>query len=347
MKVKYPKQILTLFLLAIPLYAQVGIRDSLINAKTDTVFLTDTLYLKETDTGSVSRGQTDIAKIQKTDTTSKEETKQSLQTSQSLNSNPPEYTFDVLKILKSISLWTLIENLIILLIGISLFRLLGKFSKSGFVLNKGIYLRSIIDFLKILLWLIIIYIIIIRMFGEAKEIFLGLIIIGLVLLGISAVPFLRNVVGGLFILWSRTFEIGDYINIGDFKGKVEVIGWRSTSIITVEGSLVSIPNSLFMENPVTNINIGQKEHLVSVDFEFSSSFNSSVIKQVLEEAALSSPYSYNLKKPKVILKGTDFMNMINKYELNLFLYDAQFEDDLKNSLNETVLRAVNNLKRDS
>jgi small-conductance mechanosensitive channel len=69
----------------------------------------------------------------------------------------------------------------------------------------------------------------------------------------------------LFILWKRPFEVGDRIQIGDFKGDVidqrlfmftlmEVGNWVDAEQST--GRVVHVPNGLLFQQPLVNYNKG-------------------------------------------------------------------------------------------
>jgi len=62
-----------------------------------------------------------------------------------------------------------------------------------------------------------------------------------------------NIFGGIMIFLDKPFKIRDRINIEGIDGTVQEIGLRSTRIKTLAGTLVTIPNSKFTENPVENI----------------------------------------------------------------------------------------------
>jgi MscS family membrane protein len=47
--------------------------------------------------------------------------------------------------------------------------------------------------------------------------------------------------------------MGEVVKIGEHKGPVEEVGFRSTRIRTLEGHLVTIPNSLIVNTSVENI----------------------------------------------------------------------------------------------
>jgi len=77
--------------------------------------------------------------------------------------------------------------------------------------------------------------------------------IGGLAVALAAKETLANLFGSLAVLMDRTFQVGDKIRQGDVTGVVERIGLRSTRVRTDEGYLVSIPNQLITNAPVTNM----------------------------------------------------------------------------------------------
>jgi MscS family membrane protein len=77
--------------------------------------------------------------------------------------------------------------------------------------------------------------------------------IGGLAVALAAKETLANLFGSLALLMDRTFQVGDTIRQGDVEGEVVNIGLRSTRVRTKEGYVVSIPNQLITNAPVTNI----------------------------------------------------------------------------------------------
>jgi len=73
-----------------------------------------------------------------------------------------------------------------------------------------------------------------------------------VVLGFALQEVLKNLVGGVLILGTRLFEIGDQIVVGDTEGTVEAIDLRATHIRTFDGRLVFVPNGVVSNSRVTN-----------------------------------------------------------------------------------------------
>ena len=76
--------------------------------------------------------------------------------------------------------------------------------------------------------------------------------LGSVALGFALKDLLSNLVSGLQILLTRTFEINDQIVVGDTEGTVERIEIRATHIRTYDGRLVLVPNGEVFMSRVTN-----------------------------------------------------------------------------------------------
>ena len=53
-----------------------------------------------------------------------------------------------------------------------------------------------------------------------------------------------NLFSGLILITEKPFSLGDWIQTGTVEGAVEDIGFRSTRVRTLDGSLVTVPNSL-------------------------------------------------------------------------------------------------------
>lgn len=61
-----------------------------------------------------------------------------------------------------------------------------------------------------------------------------------------------NLIGSITIMLDKTYSLGDWIETSSTQGTVEEIGFRSTRIRTFHDSLVSIPNSIMSNEPITN-----------------------------------------------------------------------------------------------
>ena len=80
----------------------------------------------------------------------------------------------------------------------------------------------------------------------------GLGIAGLAV-SLAAQDSLRNLFGSITILLDRPFRPGDLISFSGFLGGVEEVGFRSVKVRTLDGHLVTVPNSKLVNEVVENI----------------------------------------------------------------------------------------------
>jgi len=99
---------------------------------------------------------------------------------------------------------------------------------------------------------IITFMMILDKFGvHTKSLLAGLGVIGLGV-GLASKDALSNIIAGLFILWDRPFVLGDLIEVAGYYGNVDKITLRTTRVITVDGKMLSIPNSTIVNSTVVS-----------------------------------------------------------------------------------------------
>lgn len=85
--------------------------------------------------------------------------------------------------------------------------------------------------------------------------------IGGLAFALAAQDTVANVFGGITVLILRPFKVGDLIEVDGNEGRVKEIGLRSSLITNFAGETTSLPNSIFTENPVRNINTRSSIHV--------------------------------------------------------------------------------------
>lgn len=88
-----------------------------------------------------------------------------------------------------------------------------------------------------------------------------------VVVGFAFKDILENYLAGILLMLARPFHSGDDIKTGDYEGKVRVISTRSTTIETLDGQLVVIPNSKIYSQPLTNLSaLGTRRTILPLKF---------------------------------------------------------------------------------
>jgi MscS family membrane protein len=76
--------------------------------------------------------------------------------------------------------------------------------------------------------------------------------LGGIAFALAAQDTVKNFFGSVTVLLDRSFQVGDWVVVGDIEGTVEELGFRSTRIRTFYNSLITLPNSNLISAHVDN-----------------------------------------------------------------------------------------------
>lgn len=105
--------------------------------------------------------------------------------------------------------------------------------------------------------------------------------------GFAAKEAIGNVFGSIGLLADRVYKVGDYIAFDGYEGTVTEVNFRSTTIKTIQGFEVNIPNNLLANNEITNLTKATERRIdLVVDIEYGTS-NEKIDKavEILKEIA--------------------------------------------------------------
>ena len=122
----------------------------------------------------------------------------------------------------------------------------------------------------------------------------GLGIAGLAV-SLAAQDSLKNLFGSITILIDRPFRVGERIIYGGHDGVIEEIGFRSTTVRTGSGHLVSIPNASIVNGSVENV--GRRPFIkrsmnVTITYDTPKAKIEEavqIVKEILEEDGIREP----------------------------------------------------------
>lgn len=120
----------------------------------------------------------------------------------------------------------------------------------------------------------------------------------------------KELVSGFVVTFERAIEIGDFVEIGEFKGTVERLNARSTHIRTLDDIIVIVPNSRLLDTEVVNWNhrAATSRLVLPVRVAYGESINT--IRSALLEVANTNPDILKKPHPTVWFQGygEDFLN---------------------------------------
>lgn len=113
----------------------------------------------------------------------------------------------------------------------------------------------------------------------------------------------KNFGSGLVIILERPIQLGDFVEVGEYKGIVERIGGRSTVIITIDQVSIIVPNSRFLERELINWNHDNPVSGVRLPIGVAYNSNVDAVKLALLDAATGHPDVLSVPSPQVLFKG--------------------------------------------
>jgi small-conductance mechanosensitive channel len=144
----------------------------------------------------------------------------------------------------------------------------------------------------------------------ALAVFAGAVGVGV---GFGLQNIASNFISGLVILAERPITIGDRVEVAGILGTVRQIRARSTVIVTNDNIAIIVPNSKFIDSPVTNWHYGDPSvrFRLPVGVAYGSDVNK--VREALIAAAREHPATLNDPEPTAFLEK--FGNSTIDFEL--------------------------------
>lgn len=233
--------------------------------------------------------------------------------------------------------------MLIFLLAMFSIKYLGLFLESLSEKFSGarLLIKRVIPVIHILGWSFVIYFIIANIFAPPIETLVAMTASAGIAVGFASQDILKNIFGGVMILFDRPFQTGDKIQVDNFYGEVVHIGLRTVRIVTPDDSLVSIPNNEIVNKSVSNSNSGEFNCQVAAEFYLDPSIDIALLKKMAFRAAVISKYAY-LNKPIAvnvkheIHQGRPFL----KLRLKAYVLDIRYEFKFMSDMTETLIKGL-------
>jgi small-conductance mechanosensitive channel len=152
----------------------------------------------------------------------------------------------------------------------------------------------------------------------------------LVGVGIGLQQTFNDFFSGILLLFERSVEVGDWVELDGLEGRVRRIGPRTSVVQTRDNRSVIVPNSKLVLNNVTNWSHGDDIARFTVDVGVAYGSNTQLVKQILIEVAQNHPRV--LANPEVIARLEQFADSSLNFQV-YFWTDAFLEvDDIKSDI---------------
>lgn len=147
-----------------------------------------------------------------------------------------------------------------------------------------------------------------------------------------------NFVAGLILLIEHPIKLGDRIEVGETYGDVIRIGGRSTWVRTNDNVVIILPNSEFINKPVTNWTANDRQVRISLQVGVAYGTNPEMVREVLLGVAERHADVLNDPKPEVLFAG--FAESSLNFTLRVWtITQVQYPARLKSDLNFDIVKA--------
>ena len=165
--------------------------------------------------------------------------------------------------------------------------------------------------MKLLLYAVTV-IIVVDSLGISNSSLVAILSVGSLGITLAAEDILGNVAGGLVILSSRPFSIGDFVEANGTAGTVQEISLNHTKLVTPDGQLVMLPNKDLANSKLTNFTSFGKRRIKQV---VTASYDAptEVVKAACMKAIDATPNL--LKDPAPAVYLTDYGSSAIEYTI--------------------------------
>ena len=169
--------------------------------------------------------------------------------------------------------------------------------------------------------------------------------IGGLAFALAAQDTVKNFFGGIMLFADKPFKVGDRIQIGDIDGIIKEIGLRSTRVVTLAGRVVTVPNSMFSDNAIENVDL-EPSRKIMLNLGLTYDMTAEQMQQAMDILRQIAKDNSDLIEDDISVGFNNF----GDFSLGiLFIYYIKKEADILNTqtkMNLAILRQFNQAKLD-
>ena len=226
------------------------------------------------------------------------------------------------------TLWTYLPNLVVVVIVLIAARVLVRLSRfffqevdQGTVTVKGFYpdwAEPTFKLVRLLIFAGTAVVIFPYLPGSSSPAFRGISVFLGVLLSLGSTSAVAHGVAGTILIYMRSFQVGDFVKIGDTVGQVIEKTLLVTRICTQKKEIVTIPNGSVLGGVVVNYTAEAKKQGVIFHTTVSIGYTApwKEVCELLVSAALATKDILDHPKPFVLQSSLD--DFYVSYELNAY-----------------------------
>jgi len=155
-----------------------------------------------------------------------------------------------------------------------------------------------------------------------------------VVIGFALQDTLGNAFAGLAIQSERPFNVGHWIKVGDFEGRVSEVTWRATKLRTKAGNFVVVPNNIVSKEAITNYSEPSTQCRIEVEVGASYLSSPNTVKSAISEALTNSTRVLKAPAPDTVLASFDSsaINYRVRFWIDDFEHDEKARDEVRSAI---------------
>lgn len=176
--------------------------------------------------------------------------------------------------------------------------------------------------------------------GSNSAAFQGIGIFVGALISLGSTGLVGNALSGIILTYTDGYQVGDFVEFGDIKGRVQKMALMTTQISKANHEVVTLPNAIVMAHATINHSAHRdKGHVVSLTIGIGYDTAWRLVEMLLEKAAQMTP-GVNHKAGVTVL--TLSLNQFDiTYELHVYISEGESIPVVRSVLARNILDRFN------
>ena len=153
-------------------------------------------------------------------------------------------------------------------------------------------------------------------------------------IGLGLQSIVNNLVSGVILIFEQPFRIGDYIEIGDKRGRVLDIGIRSSKLVMEEGAELIMPNADLLSGRVINWTLRDDSVRIDVPISVEQGHTFEEVKQLILDILATNKHVVQTPPPDILYLGLKDKNM--NINIQVWIDDVHIVQSIRSEMLNTL-----------
>ena len=223
----------------------------------------------------------------------------------------------------AITLSGVLKGIALILIGLIVIRIIMKIVDTALEKAKNlsslrVYIRSVV---RVLLYFLLV-LTVAPAFGVNVTSLIALLSVAGLAVSLALQNTLSNLAGGIMVLLSKPFEVGDFIESEGISGTVAGVDLAYTTVVTPDNKEVFVPNSHISAAKIINYNRLGKRRL---DLKFTASYDAptATVKKAIQEV-VDTQKDLILADPAPVILLSEYQASSIQYTVRVWVEAANY-----------------------